>query len=216
MLGSKNQLIKNRQTFNKSKTAQKAKSSKSVLERLYLFFDYLNFDAVRLPVTEDNPVETLIVSIGEKSPDDDETELKKDYLREHTIIKMLYVNDIVNTAIKTENIPEKENYYILQFYSKLPIKFKLEKFWKIHQLLHALSQVLPIGSLEIDKNKEIYYRYTLLTEHKEISYETVFNIFKIIDFFLRRFRRKITDFAEGRVIITDIFADLENGKFADW
>jgi hypothetical protein len=221
MLGSKNQGIKkplNNQNIkgNQGKAALPVQNDSKMLEKLFQLFDGLNFDVVRLAVTQENPVEQLIVSIGEKTPDDDEQSLKKDYLRDHTVIKLMYLNDFVNVIDSNTDPQRKENYYILQFYSGLPIRFKLEKFWKLQQLLLALSEYLPIGSLCINKNKDIYYRYNLITEKKEISFENTVDIVQIIDFFMRRFRRKITEFVEGRELINNILDDLEKGKFVDW
>jgi len=110
MLSPKNQVLKNKQNFEKAKAAKEAEkpqNPKGMLERLYHFCDYLDFDAALVPVSEENPVENLIVSVGEKSPDDGETELSKDYLDDHTMIQIMYINDHVDLMDKNE-YPKKE------------------------------------------------------------------------------------------------------------
>jgi hypothetical protein len=221
----KSPLIKNdprakKPDFEKDKTALETKRDIGMLEKLYLWFDYLNFDVMRLPVAEDNAVESLIVSVGPKTTDDGTPDLPPDYLKDHTMIQMFYVNDQVNAMHKAEHPDEPpeqdERYYVLQFYSGLPIKFQLEKFWKVQQVMLLLSDYLPVGNLGIDADKKIYYRYTLFTEKREIGLDMAVDLIFIMDFFLSRFRRKITKFIEGRVKYPEILAELRNSKFVDW
>jgi hypothetical protein len=217
----KKQPLKDKAKFEKGKTALKEQHiEKGMLERLYIWFDYLNFDAMLLPVKDENTVETLIISVGEKTADDGGPDLRPDYLKDHTMVQIYYINDLVNALQKVQNpelvAPDRENYYILQFYTGMPIKFRLEKFWKVQQLLMAFNEILPIGSLGLDKNKQIYYRYTLITDVKEIELATAYDILQLIDFFMRRFRRKITHFVEGRARLQDILDELESGKYINW
>lgn len=202
-----NKGLKNTFIPAKSKIA----NEKTFFENLYTLLDYMKFDACHLNVSDDNPIEQVIVAIGEKSAIDFDNP-DEEYQNEHTVIQMMFVSDIQKEADNSDEM------YLFQFFSKLPLeeKISLQKQLNLSRLLMSMNNLLPVGSFGIDINKEIYYRYTIICEKRELNYETIFNALEMIDFFLRKFKGKIYSFLEGKEIIGDLIDNIEKGNILDW
>jgi hypothetical protein len=205
-----NKAIKN--SFKQAKS--KLIENKPFFENLYLLFDYMKFDACHLVVSETNPVEQIIIAIGEKSSIEIDNP-DENYQNEHTIIQMLFADDL-QTEKEKEN--KKDNIHLFQFFSRFPLdqKISLQKQLNLNRLLMAMNQIMPIGGFGIVVNQEVYFRYTILTEKRELSYDIIFNALQMIDFFLRKFSPKILNFINGDEIIGDLINDIETGNIADW
>lgn len=203
------------ENFINTKKSLDKLAEKAVFENYQHIFKNFGFETFLIPPSSTNPREQLIVSIGEKRTNENSI-TNSEYLRHNTVIQITFNNKILDIS-KVRDISKPENeLFILQFFSILPVRYKSGKFRELNNLLLNLNRILPFGALGLSDAKKIYFCYSLMTDTKNVKEQIVVEIVKLIDSFLKRFRRKIVSFVEDKESLDEIILQIKKGLITNW
>jgi len=182
-------------------------TTKTCFEKIQPLLNFLDLETYLMPANSENPYEQMLVSVGN---DDDELDEKdeEEYLKTHPIFQLIFMDDFLKNN-KVEELNKKSYSYILQFFTILPIKVNEDRYMEIHYLLSVVSRILPLGIIALDNNGEIFFKYSLITEGRNVDGGLVAEIITMITFLVNKFSGHINAFATGQIDVKNAIEDLE-------
>jgi hypothetical protein len=177
-----------------------AEPVKESLSGMKLILGYVGYQTALLPVSDENPVEQLFVYIPFSNEDVNEDEIP--------FIQIMFPGDLIEKFIEKDKNPDTS--HLIQFYVPVPaITVSDEKISDLKEILSVFSKISPFGYFSFNKEDGIFYRYSFLTQERELDDVLTVEIVQFINFFLVQFIPKIKNFCNGSSTFEQIIEETE-------
>lgn len=173
------------------------------LERLRNLLIYLGINADMIPKSEELHFETLLVALDENPDEQDEFQY---------IAQIYFVEDILNVPDLERQELELDQLATLQFIVNLPQSFDgltPERKLVGLELLQLCSQILPAGFMGVNPQGDVFFKYALKSENKDIALAVITDVINMAGFFIHLFTPFIKDVISSEKSLEDLIQGLE-------
>ncbi len=170
----------------------------NIFQRLQMLMDYLDMSSEYLSVSQKNDIERIHITLSD-------AENKEIF---PIVVKVMFLNDL-NKALNKKMADGSPNTRdLLEFYIDYPVIIDEENVLSINVLLMKFNSLLPIGAFCVNEKNNVYFRYVLVTEQRDVTPTVFVEIVDMITFYLDIFGEEIISFYEKKQSLEQ---SIENG-----
>ncbi len=181
-----------------------ANPTETYFTRMAGVLDQLEMPTLILPVTEENQIEALLVSLDDPPPTEENPA--------RFVAQLFFASDAVTAAYEQSGGPEPEEgeTAILQFALALGLNCPETRHLDIYRLMSIYNRILPVGALDLNEENELYVRYGLLADTKNaITIPQVVEVLEIFSFFIPIMADGLEDVIAGEATLEEAIAATE-------
>lgn len=161
-------------------------STQTPLARLQEILAMLDFVSQLLPVGTETPFEQVLVALDQDTPDDQPSEY---------VMQIFFAEDVMRASGLTE--VEAASSSTLQFMLELPVDcsgLSAERLLETYSALNLFTQIMPLGNLGLNADKQIYFRYGHVGESQNMNASLISELITMFGYFLTQFGPLLGDF----------------------
>ncbi|MEK7433228.1 MAG: hypothetical protein AABZ74_08870 [Cyanobacteriota bacterium] len=177
----------------------------NIFAELGKVLDFLGVENQYVPIDQKNKMEQLLVKLK-----------NIDTSLDPTVMEIVFLNDMFKIA---EGEPDEDEYKdedeqpseIIQFFAKLPISTTESNLLGIGNIILRFNPYINLGGFGLTEENEVYYRYCLMRENRQINSLMVMEIIDMAVFFLNILGKEIKCYSEGDKTIEEaLTSGLQN------
>jgi hypothetical protein len=154
-------------------------------EKLKFLLEFLQLPFEYIPVGDENKVEQMAIALG-------------DLDNKALVVQVLFLEDVVEALTK---VNRDNQFFTLQFYTALPVTITRENIGGLSSLILQLNPFVPLGSFGISNTDEVFYRYNLLQDQRDIKGHIVAEILGNISFYTSSFVPELIAYSKGEATL---------------
>lgn len=178
-------------------TITEQSKEQNVFEKLQLLMDYIEIDSDYISLSSKNEIERMHIK------------LSKDEKNSFPIVaKVMFLNDIEKSLNRKMADGSDDSRDMLDFYVDLPVIVNEKTVLAFNILIVKFNSLIPVGAFGVNEKNNVYFRYTLVTEKRDVAPTVFVEIIDMISFYIGVLGQEIINFSENKQTLEQ---SLENG-----